>query len=61
MSGVSTLIALLFIASIECSISGPFAELKEVTERIGKGGSSTPTDIDRYNDIGQLAGAINRL
>jgi hypothetical protein len=36
MSGVSILIALLFIASIGRSISRPLAELKEVTDRIGK-------------------------
>jgi len=36
------LIALLFIASIGRSISKPLTELKEVTDRIGKGDLSTP-------------------
>ena len=44
---ISVLIALLFIAIIGCSISKPLAELKEVTDRIGKGDLSTPpTSID---------------
>ena len=37
MSGVSILIELLFIVSIGRSIRRPLAELKEVTDRIGKG------------------------
>jgi methyl-accepting chemotaxis protein len=61
MSGVSILIALLFIASIGRSISRPLAELKEVTARIGKRDLSTSADINRHDDIGQLADAINRL
>ena len=61
IAGVSVLFALLFIASIGRSISKPLAELKEVTDRIGKGDLSTPADIDRHDEIGQLAGAINRL
>ena len=61
ISGVTIAIALLFIASIGRSISKPLAELKEVTDRIVKGDLSTPADIDRRDEIGQLAGAINRL
>ena len=61
IAGISLAIALLFIASIGRSISKPLAELKEVTERIVKGDLSTPADIDRRDEIGQLAGAINRL
>ena len=59
--GVSALIALLFIASIGRSISKPLAELTEVTERINKGDLTTSADIDRRDEIGQLADAINRL
>ena len=55
------MIALLFIASIGRSISRPLAELKEVTDRIGKGDLSTSSDINRHDDSGQLADAINRL
>lgn len=55
------MIALLFIASIGRSISRPLAELKEVTDRIGKGDLSTSSDISRHDDIGQLADAIKRL
>jgi methyl-accepting chemotaxis protein len=51
----------LFIASIGRSISRPLAELKEVTNRIGKGVLSIPADIDQHDEIGQLAEAINRL
>jgi methyl-accepting chemotaxis protein len=42
MSGVSILVVLLFIVSIGRSISRPLAELKEVTDRIGKGDLITP-------------------
>ncbi len=61
IAGVSVLFALFFIASIGRSISRPLAELKEVTERINKGDLTTSADIDRRDEIGQLAGAINRL
>ena len=61
IAGISVLFALLFIASIGRSISKPLTELKEVTDRIGKGDLSTLADIDRHDEIGQLAGAINRL
>lgn len=61
ISAITIAIALLFIASIGRSISKPLAELKEVTDRIVKGDLSTPADIDRRDEIGQLAGAINRL
>ena len=61
IAGIAIAIALLFIASIGRSISKPLAELKEVTDRIVKGDLSTPADIDRRDEIGQLAGAINRL
>lgn len=59
--GFSVLIAILFIASIGRSISRPLAELKEVTDRISKGDLTTSADIDRHDEIGQLADAINRL
>jgi methyl-accepting chemotaxis protein len=61
ISGITITIALLIIASIGRSISKPLAELKQVTDRIVKGDFSTPADIDRRDEIGQLAGAINRL
>jgi methyl-accepting chemotaxis protein len=61
VAGGSIVIALMFIASIGRSISGPLAELKEATDRIGKGDLNTSVDIDRRDEIGQLAGAINRL
>ena len=53
------MIAILFSASIGRSISKPFAELKEVTDRIGKEDLTTSADIDRHDEIGQLADAIN--
>ena len=59
--GITAVIALLFIASIGRSISKPLAELKEVTERINKGDLSTSADINRRDEIGQLADSINRL
>jgi methyl-accepting chemotaxis protein len=59
--GISIVFAALFVASIGRSISQPLAELKEAMDRIGKGDLNTPTDIDRRDEIGQLAGAINRL
>ena len=59
--GITAVIALLFIASIGRSISKPLAELKEVTDRINKGDLSTPANINRHDEIGQLADAINRL
>lgn len=58
---ISIVIAALFVFSIGRSISKPLAELREVTDRIGKGDLSTPADIDRRDEIGQLAGAINQL
>ncbi len=61
IAGIAIAVALLFIASIGRSISKPLAELKEVTDRIVKGDLSIPADIDRRDEIGQLAGAINRL
>jgi HAMP domain-containing protein len=57
----SMVIAMLFIVSIGRSISRPIAELKEVTDRISKGDLSVSADINRQDEIGQLAGAINRL
>lgn len=57
---ISIVIAALFIISIGRSISRPIAELKEVTDRISKGDLRTSADIDRRDEIGQLAGA-NRL
>lgn len=61
IAGASVVIALLFIASIGSSISGPIAELREVADRINKGDLSTSADMDRGDENGQLAGAINRL
>jgi methyl-accepting chemotaxis protein len=58
---VSIVIAALFIFSIGRSISSPLAELKAVADRMNKGDLNTPADIDRHDEIGQLAGAINRL
>lgn len=58
---ISIVLAALFVFSIGRSISGPIAELREVTDRINKGDLSTSADMDRRNEIGQLAGAINRL
>ncbi|HMF85722.1 MAG TPA: methyl-accepting chemotaxis protein [Nitrospiraceae bacterium] len=61
IAGVSVFIALLFIASIGRSISKLLAELKEVTDRIGRGDLRIHADIDWHNENGQRAGAINRL
>jgi methyl-accepting chemotaxis protein len=58
---ISIVLAALFVFSIGRSISKPIAELKEVADRISKGDLSTSTDMDRHDEIGQLAGAINRL
>ena len=58
---ISIVLAALFVFSIGRSISGPIAELREVTDRINKGDLSTSADMDRRDEIGQLAGAINRL
>ena len=59
--GISVVFAALFVYSIGRSISKPLAELREAMDRIGKGDLNTPTNIDRQDEIGQLAGAINRL
>ena len=59
--GITAVIALLFIASIGRSISKPLADLKEVTDRINKGDLTTAADINRRDEIGQLADSINRL
>jgi methyl-accepting chemotaxis protein len=59
--GITAVIALLFIASIGRSISKPLADLKEVTDRISKGDLTTAADINRRDEIGQLADSINRL
>ena len=59
--GISIVFAALFVYSIGRSISKPLAELREAMDRIGKGDLNTPTNIDRQDEIGQLAGAINRL
>ena len=58
---ISIVLAALFVISIGRSISGPIAELKEATDRINKGDLSTTPDMDRRDEIGQLAGAISRL
>lgn len=58
---ISVVFAALFVASIGRSISRPIAELREVTDRISRGDLSVSADIDRQDEIGQLAGAINRL
>ena len=58
---ISIVLAALFVFSIGRSISGPIAELREVTDRINQGDLSTSADMDRRDEIGQLAGAINRL
>ncbi|HXT67448.1 MAG TPA: HAMP domain-containing protein [Nitrospiraceae bacterium] len=59
--GISVVFAALFVYSIGRSISRPLAELKGVTERINKGDLTTPANIDRNDEIGQLADALNRL
>lgn len=59
--GITAVIALLFIASIGRSISKPLGDLKEVTDRINKGDLTTAADINRRDEIGQLADSINRL
>jgi methyl-accepting chemotaxis protein len=59
--GISIVFAALFVFSIGRSISRPMAELKEAMERINKGDLSTSPDINRRDEIGQLAGAISRL
>jgi HAMP domain-containing protein len=59
--GISVVFAALFVFSIGRSISKPIAELKEAMDRIVKGDLSIPADIDRRDEIGQLAEAINRL
>jgi HAMP domain-containing protein len=58
---ISIVFAALFVYSIGRSISRPLAELKGVTERINKGDLTTPANIDRNDEIGQLADALNRL
>ena len=58
---ISIVFAALFVFSIGRSISRPIAELRDVTDRMNKGDLNTPADIDRRDEIGQLAGAINRL
>jgi methyl-accepting chemotaxis protein len=58
---ISIVFAALFVYSIGRSISKPLAELKVVTERINKGDLTTPANIDRTDEIGQLADALNRL
>ena len=58
---ISIVFAGLFVASIGRSISRPIAELKEVTDRINKGDLSTFADINRHDEIGELAGAITQL
>lgn len=58
---ISIILAALFVLSVGRSISKPLAELMEVTDRIRKGDLSTPADIDRRDEIGQLAGALNQL
>ena len=58
---ISIVFAALFVYSIGRSISKPLAELKGVTERINKGDLTTPANIDRNDEIGQLADALNRL
>jgi methyl-accepting chemotaxis protein len=58
---ISIVIAALFIISIRRSISRPIAELKEMTDCISKGDLSTSADIDRRDEISQVAGAIKRL
>jgi HAMP domain-containing protein len=61
IGSISIVLAALLVISIGRSISGPIAELKEVTDRINKGDLSTSPDMDRRDEIGQLAGAISRL
>lgn len=58
---ISIVFAALFVYSIGRSISKPLAELKGVTDRINKGDLTTPANIDRNDEIGQLADALNRL
>ena len=58
---ISVVFAALFVFSIGRSISKPIAELKDVMDRIGKGDLNVQTDMDRRDEIGQLAGAISRL
>ena len=58
---ISVVFAALFVFSIGRSISKPIAELKDVMDRIGKGDLNVQADMDRRDEIGQLAGAISRL
>jgi methyl-accepting chemotaxis protein len=58
---ISVVFAALFVFSIGRSISKPLSQLKEVTDRISKGDLSTSADINRSDEIGQLAESLNRL
>jgi methyl-accepting chemotaxis protein len=58
---ISIVFAAMFVVSIGRSISKPLVELQGVTDRINKGDLTTPANINRNDEIGQLADALNRL
>ena len=53
--------ALWVFANWTAATADRVAELKEVTDRINTGDLTASADIDRHDEIGQLAEAINRL
>ncbi|MFK3797761.1 EAL domain-containing protein [Pseudomonas sp. NPDC088444] len=55
---VASLIGTLLLAR---SVSGPVRALAQAAERIGEGDYSTPVTLERGDELGLLAGAINHM
>jgi len=52
---------LFFMAAITASIVGPLTEISRKVDKIAGGDFSTRIDLDQDDEIGQLAGHINRM
>lgn len=52
---------LFFVAAITASIVGPLREITQKVDRIAGGDLTTRIDLEHQDEIGQLAGHINRM
>ena len=53
-----TIVMIIFIVS---AVTKPVTELAEATDRISRGDFSRRVDVDRFDEIGQLARTFNRM
>lgn len=61
LAGLCTFFLLTLLAFIAANITRPLGVMVEATDKIAKGDLDHRVDIDRRDEIGQLAGSFNRM